>query len=75
MTDPHIVKARAAQTKSTFPMNKNIAAKVITGFMIGSKDIEMLYISPDPYYGAFEEDLDLRKLDLATHKMAGLCFL
>jgi hypothetical protein len=37
--------------------------------------MEMLYISPNPYYRAFEEELDLRKFDLATHNMAGLSFL
>ncbi len=34
----------------------------------------MIYVSPDPYGGAFEEELDLRKFDIATHHTAGLCF-
>jgi hypothetical protein len=74
--DSHIVGARAAQTKLTFPTKvKKIAAKIVTKFMIGSKDMEMLYIFHDPYYGAFEEELNLRKFNLATHRTAGLCFL
>jgi hypothetical protein len=75
MTDPNIVRARATRTKLMFPTKKNIAAKVVTEFMIGSKDMEMLYISPDPYYQAFEEELNLCKFDLATHRTTGLCFL
>ncbi len=35
----------------------------------------MLYISPNPYYGTFEEELNLRKFDLITHKTAGLTFV
>jgi hypothetical protein len=34
----------------------------------------MVYISPDPFYGAFEEELDLRKFDLSQHSTAGLNF-
>jgi hypothetical protein len=75
MMDPHIVGARAARAKLTLPPKKNIAAKVVSKFMIGSKDMEMLYISPNPYYGAFEEELNLRKFDLTTHNIAGLSFL
>ena len=35
----------------------------------------MVYISPDPFYGAFEEELDLRKFDFAVHCTAGLRFI
>jgi hypothetical protein len=34
----------------------------------------MIYISPDPYGTAFEEELDLQKFDLNQHTTAGLCF-
>ena len=34
----------------------------------------MVYISPDPFGSAFEEELDLRKVDLSAHRTAGLCF-
>ncbi len=35
----------------------------------------MVYISPNPFYGAFKEDLDLRKFNLAKHGTAGLNFV
>jgi hypothetical protein len=35
----------------------------------------MVYLSPDPFYGAFEEELDLQKFDLSRHPTAGLNFL
>ena len=33
----------------------------------------MVYMSPDPYFEAFEEVIDLRKFDLTQHRTAGLC--
>jgi len=33
----------------------------------------MVYMSPDPYFEAFEEVIDLRKFDLKLHRTAGLC--
>jgi hypothetical protein len=35
----------------------------------------MIYVSPDPFGSAFEEEIDLRKFDLNTHRTAGLCIL
>jgi hypothetical protein len=34
----------------------------------------MIYVSQDPYGNAFEEELDLCKFDITTHRSAGLCF-
>ena len=36
------------------------------------RDMEMIYMSPDPYGRTFEEPLDLRKFDLSKHPTAGL---
>ena len=33
----------------------------------------MVYMSPDPYFEAFEEVIDLHKFDLTQHRTAGLC--
>ncbi len=30
-------------------------------------------MSPCPYFDAFEEELNLRKFDIAKHRTAGLC--
>jgi hypothetical protein len=51
-----------------------IAADVVTEYLIGLDDMAMVYISPDPFGSAFEEELDLRKVDLSAHRTAGLCF-
>ncbi len=44
-------------------------------FDISRKDMAMIYLSPDPYYDAFEHSLDLCKFDIATHATAGLSLL
>jgi hypothetical protein len=53
---------------------KDIAAEVVREYSIGKEDMAMIYISPDPFYGAFEEELDLRKFDLSQHSTAGMNF-
>jgi hypothetical protein len=69
------VGARAARVKSPAKTKKGIAAEVVSEYLIGAEDMAMVYISPDPFYGAFEEDLDLRKFNLAKHGTAGLNFV
>ena len=41
--------------------------------MIGKRDISMMYLSPDPYHDAFEEEVDIWHFDLTKHRTAGLC--
>ena len=43
-------------------------------YLIGVDDMAMIYVSPDPYSTAFEEEIDLLKFDLSIHRTAGLCF-
>ena len=50
---------RAARIKSPPISKKDIAAAVVEEFLIGPEDMAMVYISPDAFYGAFEEELDL----------------
>ena len=57
----------AARTKAS------IASELVSEFLITQKDIAPIYMSPNPYFEAFEEEIDLRKFDLAKHKTAGLC--
>jgi hypothetical protein len=80
-----VVYAKAARTTITTPQfpnnnikaptNKQIAAKLVTQYLISSKDMATIYMSPDPYHQAFEEELNLRKFDLSRHKTAGLSFV
>ncbi len=49
------------------------ASDIVTEFMLSKKDMTTLYMSPDPYFEAFEEVINLRKFNLKKHRMAGLC--
>jgi hypothetical protein len=53
---------------------KDVAAEVVRAYQIGPEDVAMVYISPDAFYGAFEEELDLRKFNFSMHRTAGLNF-
>ena len=46
---------------------------IVTEYLIGQHDMATVYMSPDPYFEAFEEIIDLRKFDLTQHRTAGLC--
>jgi hypothetical protein len=48
------------------------AINIMTVFEISKTDMAMIYMSPDPYFTAFEQLLDLRKFDLDKHPTAGL---
>jgi hypothetical protein len=50
-----------------------LASELVSEFMISRKDIAPIYMSPCPYFDAFEEELNLRKFDIAKHRTAGLC--
>jgi hypothetical protein len=68
--------ARLSRERHSPPKSKKeIAADVVTEYLIGASDLEMIYISPDPYGRTFQEELDLRKFDYTTHRSAGLCLL
>jgi hypothetical protein len=76
---PRHCTAAAAQlsTDITYPQlhrtTSNIAADIVTEFMIGKQDISMIYLSPNPYHKSFEEEVDIRRFDLNKHRTAGLC--
>jgi hypothetical protein len=73
---PNLIAAKAARLSNTIAQKsqKAIAADVVSEYLIGASDMAMIYVSPDPYGGAFEEELDLHKFDVATHRTPGLCF-
>jgi hypothetical protein len=49
------------------------AADIVLELLITKGDLAMIYMSPTPYYDAFEEVLDIRWFDLSKHYTAGLC--
>jgi hypothetical protein len=69
--------AMRLSTNITYPYlhltKSNIAADIVTEFMIGKRDILVIYLSPDPYHDTFEEEVDIRRFDLTKHRTAGLC--
>jgi hypothetical protein len=73
---PHVIAACAAQVKSKDDnkTKKRIAADVVAEYLIGSNDMAMIFVSPDPFDSAFEEELNLCKFDFNTHPTVGLCF-
>jgi hypothetical protein len=62
------------QQKDTNKSKKQNAANVVAEYLIGVDDMAMVYVSPDPFISVFEEEVDLRKFDLSTHRIAGICF-
>jgi hypothetical protein len=75
MTDaPTQITARAARTQVTpTPLsNRDLTSQTVTAYLIGPRDMDMIYMSPDPYGRTFEEPLDLRKFDLSKHPIDGL---
>jgi hypothetical protein len=79
----HPLTATAAQTHAfdKFPHGAAMAAQIrsaspsdiVTEYLIGKQDMATIYMSPDPYYKAFEEVIDLCKFDLYNHRTASLC--
>jgi hypothetical protein len=73
---PNMIAARAARLSHTDGprSKKHIVADIVAEYLIGASDMAMIYVSLDPYGSVFEEELDLRKFDITTHRSAGLCF-
>jgi hypothetical protein len=61
------VTAMGTQIKNVNPLD------IVLEFMIGKHNMATVYMSPDPYFKAFKEVIDLRKFDLTKHRTAGLC--
>jgi hypothetical protein len=46
---------------------------IVLEYLISKRDMATVHMSPDPYFEAFEERVDLRKFNLSKHCTAGLC--
>ncbi len=78
MTDElHPLAARAACTQVLGPTLSNQAktSATVTKYLIGPHDMEVVYLSSDPYGRTFEEQLDLHKCNMSIHWTAGLRFI
>ncbi len=67
----HPIAVAAARVRVT-PLD---AASIVTAYGIGKDDMATDYMSLDPFFDAFEEDLDLRKWSFDKHHTAGLSLL
>ena len=77
---PRLIPARAAKASALEPNTPRLARRpkaidIMADFDISKKDMAMIYLSPDPYYEAFAQPIDLRNFDPATHATAGLSLL
>jgi hypothetical protein len=46
---------------------------MVSDYNITQNDMAMIYMSPNPYFEAFEEVIDMACFDLNKHRTAGLC--
>ena len=72
---PRLIPARAAKASALESNTPRLARRpkaidIMADFDISKKDMAMIYLSPDPYYEAFAQPVDLRNFDPATHATA-----
>jgi hypothetical protein len=48
---------------------------IVSEYLIGQRDMSTFYMSPDPYFDAFIEVIDIQKFNLTKHCTAGLFLL
>ncbi len=71
---PNVIAASAAWVQ--VPDNgKTLVLGIVTEYLIGPHDAAMIYMSPDPYGCAFEQEIDLRKWNLTKHRTASMRLL
>ena len=73
-----LVGAKAAKAQSIMPPPRQAchprARDIMQDFDVTRNDMAMVYMSPDPYFEAFEESLPLQHVNLSKHTTAGLNF-
>jgi hypothetical protein len=69
-TEKRQYAARAARTQMKSSYKKIRGTKL--DFDLTRDDMATIYMSPDPYFEAFEQPIDLRKVDLDKHATTGL---
>jgi hypothetical protein len=65
---PRPLIAAAGRTRVSVTPDSTIASE----FNITNDDMAIVYMSPDPFFDSFEEELDLRKWSFDKHRTAGL---
>ncbi len=77
MAKPTTISAQAACTQVPCSKLSNCALMLatVTEYLIGPHNMEMIYLSPDPYGQTFNKQLDLCKCNLTQHHTTGLRFI
>ena len=74
--DPTTIAAKAAVTKASTENRRTPRKRrmldITKDFGITRDVMHMVYMSHDPYYESFEQDIDLRKYNTSRHRTAGL---
>ena len=65
---PRPLIAAATRTRVSVTPDSTIASE----FNITNDAMAIVYMSPDPFFDSFEEELDLRKWSFDKHRTAGL---
>jgi hypothetical protein len=68
---PHPLTAAAARVWVSNP----VALEIATEYDITRGNLATVYMSPDPFFGAFEEDINLCKWSYDTHHTAGMALV
>ena len=69
---PRLITAAAARVPSLPNATPRTASDMVSKYNITRNDMAMIYMSPDPYFEAFEEVIDMTHFDLNKHWTAGL---
>ncbi len=54
---------------------KPFPSDIVSEYLIGKRDMATVYMSPNPYFKAFDKMVDVRKFDLKKHCTSGLCLV
>jgi hypothetical protein len=49
------------------------ASEILSEYLIGKRNMAMIYLSHNPYFDSFKELVDISRFDLKKHRTAGLC--
>jgi hypothetical protein len=73
-TFEHLVGPKLSSTPDTHPfspaascIHTTTPSDIVSEYLIVQRDMSTFYMSPNPYFDAFDEVIDLRKLDLSKH--------
>ncbi len=70
---PWPIVAAAAQVRTLPNATPQTASDMVSDYNITRNDMAMIYMSPDPYFEAFEEVINMARFYLSKHRTAGLC--